>query len=812
METIHCPNCNVGIIGGAPYCPGCGLKSSGVTFQRLLGLTHTLRQVQGQWHEAFAELRTEQLKEYQSYKLTVDAGLHQDMTNTSSETPEPWTPRSMQNLLLWLGATLVSIAALLFVAYAWSRLGLGGRTAVMAGVTAAFGIAGHTFAKRGLASTAESLTSVALVLTIIDAAAAYSLDLFGLQGLELTTYWAFTCAALAAVAAAYRAVVRIHVVGIFALASAQLPLLLLLLDHAPSLPTVGAVIALQVIGGAAVGKYSKDVIYVGSLANAFATTTWVLAAGVIGLVTLFEAVTQVALIGNVVAMGIIAAAAVAIGQFRKELQQTALTAAFTAAVTSLVAAALFTFDGGASMVALAALATVLLAAMGIFPRHAGRATVAVIPSIIAAVWALPHLISSLFAASTVWSAAWNGSVTAPAREQVAATSTVGELVHTVVVGMFVAAVFWLVERRIDGSESGIASRCGVFITAMSAYVALFAGALPFWLFEAVLTAAALLFVFAARRSAFSTTLFAVGVLLIVESVAWAMLSTPATLLVLGVVVSAAAAYARISRQHTFEALTVAHTAFYIWIFCCTQAAHFGFATSGLVLAGMASMVAVMASRVQGRLGDQALVSAAAAAGVAAAFAATDIDYLSVVLTFASAATAVVSLYPRRRSVSWVSLTLGVTIVWTRLAGAGIGTVEAYTVPLATLVLFAGCRAFRTRAELSSWATLGSGVALALTPSLLQLGADESIVRPALLAWASFAALVAGVGLRLKAPVVLGAGALLLTAAVQVAPYANHLPRWIIVGLIGALLITLGATYEARLRDARRLAVRFGRFR
>jgi hypothetical protein len=41
-----------------------------------------------------------------------------------------------------------------------------------------------------------------------------------------------------------------------------------------------------------------------------------------------------------------------------------------------------------------------------------------------------------------------------------------------------------------------------------------------------------------------------------------------------------------------------------------------------------------------------------------------------------------------------------------------------------------------------------------------------------------------------------------------APYANALPRWLLLGLLGLLLVLVGATYEARLRDLRRLRERF----
>ena len=66
-------------------------------------------------------------------------------------------------------------------------------------------------------------------------------------------------------------------------------------------------------------------------------------------------------------------------------------------------------------------------------------------------------------------------------------------------------------------------------------------------------------------------------------------------------------------------------------------------------------------------------------------------------------------------------------------------------------------------------------------------------------------MLAGVRLRWTAPLLLGAtvGALLVLRLA--APYVGDaVPRWVLIGGAGALLIAVGATWERRLAEARQL--------
>ncbi|MCY7366431.1 MAG: hypothetical protein LH469_14140, partial [Frankiaceae bacterium] len=62
--------------------------------------------------------------------------------------------------------------------------------------------------------------------------------------------------------------------------------------------------------------------------------------------------------------------------------------------------------------------------------------------------------------------------------------------------------------------------------------------------------------------------------------------------------------------------------------------------------------------------------------------------------------------------------------------------------------------------------------------------------------------------RLQAPLAIGGGVLAADAVLLLAPYAAALPRWMVLGAAGTLLVTVGATYERRRRDLAVLRERY----
>jgi hypothetical protein len=189
--------------------------------------------------------------------------------------------------------------------------------------------------------------------------------------------------------------------------------------------------------------------------------------------------------------------------------------------------------------------------------------------------------------------------------------------------------------------------------------------------------------------------------------------------------------------------------------------------------------------------------------------------LAFALAVAGVAMLGVALRPdRRRAASVASTALLICSSWIRLALSGVGTPEAYTLTVAVAALVIGVLHRGRFPEAGSWTAYGPGLGLGLLPSLPAVWADGGWLRPLLLGSAALAVTVLGGRLRLQCPLVLGGGALLLVGVHELAPAVVQvfglLPRWVPLASAGLLLLVLGATYEQRLRDARRLRASLGR--
>jgi hypothetical protein len=137
------------------------------------------------------------------------------------------------------------------------------------------------------------------------------------------------------------------------------------------------------------------------------------------------------------------------------------------------------------------------------------------------------------------------------------------------------------------------------------------------------------------------------------------------------------------------------------------------------------------------------------------------------------------------------------------------------VPISLVLLAFGWWRSRNRA-VSSWIAYGSGLASSLAPSMIAMLAGAGWLRPLLLGAISLAVLLSGARFRLQAPALLGGFTLVVVALHELAPWIAQVvvvvPRWVPMALGGLLLVVVGATYEARLRDVRRLRAVIGRMR
>ncbi len=134
--------------------------------------------------------------------------------------------------------------------------------------------------------------------------------------------------------------------------------------------------------------------------------------------------------------------------------------------------------------------------------------------------------------------------------------------------------------------------------------------------------------------------------------------------------------------------------------------------------------------------------------------------------------------------------------------AGARPPEAYTLPAAAILLVAGTYRMVSDSRAESLRALGSGLTLALAPSLLLSLDDPVSLRGLLIGLAGLAAVALGAGLRWASPLVAGAITVAALAVAHLWPVAEAIPRWITLGGVGAVLLLVGITWEARLRNLR----------
>ncbi len=221
----------------------------------------------------------------------------------------------------------------------------------------------------------------------------------------------------------------------------------------------------------------------------------------------------------------------------------------------------------------------------------------------------------------------------------------------------------------------------------------------------------------------------------------------------------------------------------------------------LALAVYAGLVGVVASPLTRQVLTRLSLECAAVVLAAAAVISTgDEKTIAMVLTIVGTAICLVAVSTRDREL------LG----WTGAVVLGFATLirviedvrapELYTLPAAALLVAVGMWRFRTDPETNSFTVLGSGLTLALLPSLL-LALDEPVsLRGALIGAAGVLVLALGVQQRMSAPFLLGALTTGVLAVRHLQPVAEAVPRWISLGGVGLVLLVVGITWEARRRN------------
>ncbi|MFI1931813.1 SCO7613 C-terminal domain-containing membrane protein [Streptomyces sp. NPDC020330] len=211
------------------------------------------------------------------------------------------------------------------------------------------------------------------------------------------------------------------------------------------------------------------------------------------------------------------------------------------------------------------------------------------------------------------------------------------------------------------------------------------------------------------------------------------------------------------------------------------------------------------------------LTGAVGALVAVGLAVPDAPFLALVLALCGVLAAGAAVRPERRPVAgYLAAALFVLATWVRLVASEVSVPEAYTLPVTVPALAVGVLRRHGAPEVSSWTAYGPGLAATLLPSLAVAWTDTDWLRPLLLGVAALVITLLGARHRLQALLLLGGAVLALDGLHELAPYvvqvAGALPRWLPPALAGLLLLVVGATYEQRLRDARRLKDTLGRMR
>ncbi|MFF4173501.1 SCO7613 C-terminal domain-containing membrane protein [Streptomyces sp. NPDC001744] len=794
------------------------------------------------------------------------------------------TPRSAQNVLLTLGGTLLTIAAVAFTLVSWGAMGIGGRAAVLAVVTGAALAAPVALLRRGLVSTAGAVAALGLALTVLDA---YALHRAALSGTDGTAYAAAASAVLAGTWAAYgSALPRLRVPLPAAAAAAQLPLPLGVLAAGGG-PTAFAWAALVTAvadgavvlrarplpvritagaGGAALGGWAFLTGGWLSLSSPWSGAPLLLAGAAACLYAAWRAPSWAVAASVVAGLAVVAAPG--------GLLRSALPADWTVpgyVLCALVLASVWRTGAGARL-----------------PRgvRTGLAAAGASAAGLGLLWALPPVVTGALGPSVRTTGVWSGEHAEPLLAPYPATA--------LLVLAVAAAALAAVPR--------LPARCGALVLAWSLLTALpvsldlpYAAALALRL----LTAAAALWVAVrpgttARGLSRPRTPGAPGAPGSTDAPAagapeaavppaagpaapppvppssphpsWPPASGPAAgpgasrpgrtlprvgttepgdvlgrLAYAGGLVSAAGALALALdvRGATFAALTAV-------LALLTAVAVLGTGTRravsacGAVLAAAGLVCAVAAARgFEDHWTALALLlvpAATAAVGARARPVALPVEitgaavglaalgpagsrpaFLALVLALGGVIAAATALRPeRRRFASWAAAGLFLTATWVRLGAWDVTAPEAHTLPVTVPALVVGFLRRRRAPEVSSWTAYGPGLAVTLLPSLGAAWTDPGWTRPLVLGIAALAVTLAGARFRLQALLVLGGAALALDGLHELAPYVvqvvGALPRWLPPALAGLLLLAVGATYEQRLRDARRLRERLARMR
>lgn len=775
---------------------------------------------------------------------------------------------SARTALLIVGGVLVVVAALVFTVVSWGRLGIGGRAAILLAVTACALALPRPLRRRQLTATAEASAAVGLALVLLDAYAARQAGLGGLDRVGTAGYWAVLTTLMAVGAALYGWWQRLRLPLPVGFLIARLPGLLgaaalggAAEDYATAMIATAVVdfAALYALtahsaagpagfrdrlgGERAVTLLIAGVRVVGGgwalLGGALAAGHAVVASSPAEVVRAWVPLGLLALLGAALCRGFRALPFA----LRSGSEAVAVLAVIVALGAGLrcVAPSGWAVAGYAAPAALIAVwATVSCARGGRWakPAKGGRPlappaeAAAAVGELVAAstlllltgVVVLPELAHALtrpvIPGMTLW---LDGPPPQWSWQLAAAPLVVLWLVASALATMAVLRARSVGDHPVDRLTNAL--RNSAALAAVPALLLLpVALELPYgWVLASAAVASVAVAVDVVRRRGAAlvprlVALTASGALALL----WSSADRAAVLAVWGTFAASAAVLAHVLSAPTFRPAerATARVAGAFAVLALGVEAVAAALTAGLPghLAAFAVLaVAVVAAcaaaawhRIPGRDQVSTAVEGAgyALAATALAMTAPHPGALSLALAVTGVAGLAVALRPHRRRAALVGTALLIASSWVRLALADVTAPEGYTLPITAAALVIGHRRRTSTPETGSWPAYGAGLGATMLPSLIATWSDGNWVRPLLLGTVALLTTVVGVRTRLQAPLVVGGGVLVLVGLHELAPTVVQvlglLPRWVPLAAAGLLLLLLGATYEKRIGEARRL--------
>lgn len=800
-DPTKCPDCGATLPPSPSVCPSCELPLTGP-------LARTLFQTLQSADQVLLRLR-------ESGSVPQADPVAYPTTGAFPATPRVPRPRrrlstaSVPKILLGLGALCLLVAALTFLAVAWSALGVGGRTAVLVALTGVAGGLSVWLARRGLRMAAEALTVVSFGLLTLDLFGAEDAGWFGevsgagfqlVVGLVLTATGAGT-----AFASRRRSDAPLLAPQAFTALGAAL--IVTGAVGTTQRPELVFALATVVLAAGAVGARRLGFTLLSVLSGVGSLLTWLALAGT-GLVRVLDHLTvrEMWLEGNAwpltVATLLVAAPAFVRG-LPLSARNLAGTTAASLAVVTVIAPAL---DNGADAVVAAWLIPFALAGVAQIVVPQAWRFVPTGPLLLCA--PVPFAAGASLSVAAITAVDRLGDVWT--RSPWVSLPTVDTDVHPAFLLPITAALVLAVVGL--GRVLDLPAPSRVWVVPAGAFLGLAAlttltlYAVPLVVVVTGLVALACGLVGWAlpRDDVGGLVSLAAGGVLALMALATALVSVWLTAGVLVVLVVLAALLTERGRHRAARtggeiALPVS-LAGLIWT--VAEIGHLDEAWRAVPVLLVVGALAVATHRLTVEI--PAVLVGTVSSAVAVAAAADESASLALHLTLAGVLVVTTSLVnDDRRMLGWVGGLLLAAATWVRLADIGVTAPEPYTMPSAVALIVVGLLHMRRTKRTSSMVALGPGLTLATVPSLLWVLDDPVSVRAALLGVSCLVLVLAGTRLRWSAPLVIGAVVGGLVVLREAAPYAGAVPQWVIIGLAGVLLTVVGVTWERRLAELRR---------